>query len=125
MPSPKPIEVFLGSHPAVLRFVQAPKSFPLSFATEAYFGVTAMFFSNAAEETRFGRYRIEPVTALSHLSDDEAESKDGDYLVKENVKRVAKDGVNFTVKAQKADAGDVIDDATIHWPADREVVTLG
>jgi catalase len=33
--------------------------------------------------------------------------------------------VKFTVKAQLADAGDVVDDATIPWPAEREVVTLG
>src|ERR1700742_2992541 len=41
VPSPKPVEVFLGSHPAALAFVQAPKPFPSSFARESYFGVTA------------------------------------------------------------------------------------
>lgn len=125
VPSPKPVEVFLGGHPAALAFVQAPKPFPVSFATEAYFGVTAMHFANADGETRFGRYRIEPVVGLAHLSDDDAKGKDGDYLVQEIAERVAKGGVRLTLKAQLANAGDVVDDATIHWPEEREVVTLG
>jgi catalase len=123
--SPKPVEVFLGSHPAALAFVQAPKPFPVSFATEAYFGVTAFHFANAEGETRFGRYRIEPAAGLEHLSDEDAKGKDGDYLVTEIAERVGNGPVKFTVKAQLADAGDVVDDATIPWPAEREVVTLG
>src|ERR1700719_622906 len=38
---PKPIEMFLGTHPAALAFVQTPKPAPTSFAREAFFGVTA------------------------------------------------------------------------------------
>jgi catalase len=125
VPSPKPVEVFLGSHRAALAFVQAPKPFPVSFATEAYFGVTAFHFANAEGETRFGRYRIEPAAGLEHLSDEDAKGKDGDYLVTEIAERVGNGPVKFTVKAQLADAGDVVDDATIPWPAEREVVTLG
>jgi catalase len=125
VPSPKPVQVFLGSHPAALEFVQAPKPFPVSFATEAYFGVTAFYFANAEGETRFGRYRIEPAAGLKHLSDEDAKGKDGDYLVNEIKERVGNGPVKFTVNAQLADAGDVVDDATIPWPAEREVVTLG
>ncbi len=44
VPSPKPVEVFLGSHPAALAFVQAPKPFPSSLARDTYFGVTAFVF---------------------------------------------------------------------------------
>jgi catalase len=35
---PTPVEVFLGSHPAALAFVQAPKPIPTSFAKESCFG---------------------------------------------------------------------------------------
>ena len=38
--------VFLAAHPAALAFVQMPKPSPASFATEAYFGVTAFRFIN-------------------------------------------------------------------------------
>src|SRR5215469_14410075 len=47
VPSPKPIEQFLGSHPAALRFVQTPKPFPSSLACDTYYGVTAFRFTNA------------------------------------------------------------------------------
>lgn len=125
VPSPKPIETFLGAHPAALAFVQAPKPFPVSFGTEAYFGVSAVQFSNAEGKTQFARYRIEPLAGLDHLSDEDAKGKDGNYLVREIGERVATDGVNFTLKAQLASAGDVVDDATIHWPEGREVAALG
>src|SRR6202162_4572099 len=52
--SPTPIEMFLGAHPAALAFVQAPKPVPASFATEAYFGVTAMQFKSADGVSRYG-----------------------------------------------------------------------
>jgi catalase len=68
---------------------------------------------------------MEPVAGLAHLSEEDAKGKDGDYLVKEIAERVENGGVKFTVKAQLADPDDVVDDATIHWPEEREVVTLG
>ena len=52
-----PLEAFLGSHPAALRFVQTPKPFPASFAQESFFGVNAFKFVNASGQNRFGRYR--------------------------------------------------------------------
>ena len=33
--------------------------------------------------------------------------------------------MRFTLSVQLAEAGDVVDDATIHWPPDREVMELG
>src|SRR5262249_41065958 len=51
---------FLATHPAALAFVQTPKPSPFSFATEAYFGVTAFRFFNKDGLARYGRYRIVP-----------------------------------------------------------------
>ena len=125
VPSPKPVEVFLGSHPAALAYVQAPKPSPVSFATEGFFGVTAMEFINQAGVHRFGRYRIAPSAGLEHFNDEKASTKDADYLFSEFGKRIAAGPVRFEVKAQLAQPGDPVDDATIHWPEDREVMTLG
>jgi catalase len=125
VPSPKPVELFVGSHPAALAFVQTPKPFPVSFGTEAYFGVTAMQFTSEAGAVQFGRYQIVPDAGLAHLSDDEVKAKDPNYSFEEIVERVKAGPVGFTVKVQLAAAGDVVDDATIHWPADRPAMTLG
>src|SRR3974390_2904458 len=74
--SPSPIEAFLGAHPAALAFVQTPKPSPASFAKEAYFGVTAMRFTNAAGVACYGRYRISPAAGIEPLSEDAAQPRD-------------------------------------------------
>lgn len=121
-PSPTPFEQFLGANPAALAFVQTPKPFPASFATEAYFGVNAMEFINAAGDRQFGRYQIAPLAGLSHLTDEEVKSKGPDYLYEEMTRRLP---AGFKINVQLADPGDIVDDATIHWPSSRRIVELG
>ena len=124
-PHPWPVEVFLGSHPAALAFVQAPKPAPSSFGRETYFGVTAMRFINKDGAGRYGRYRIIPEAGNDHLTPDAAAAKGPNYLFEEITDRVARGPVKFRIAAQLADDGDTVDDATIHWPEDRWVVDLG
>jgi catalase len=123
--NPSPIEKFLGSHPAALAFMQTPKPPPSSFARETYFGVTAFHFTNSQGATRFGRYRIVPAAGNEHLDKAAAAAKGPDYLFDELRERVAKGPIEFRLVAQLAEAGDVVSDATIHWPEDRELVELG
>ncbi len=125
MASPTPIEQFLGTHPAALAFVQTPKPAPVSFATEAYFGVTAMEFLNHEGASQFGRYQIVPAAGVGHLDDEAVKTKDAGYLFEEIAARVASLPAKFFINVQLAATGDVVDDATIHWPAERPVVTLG
>ncbi len=120
-----PLGAFLGSHPAALRYVQMPKPAPTSYAREAYFGVTAMEFTNAAGEVQFGRYRMVPEAGEEHLDAAALKEKAPDYLIEEIGQRVAAGPVRFKVMVQLAAAGDVVDDATISWPEDREVLELG
>jgi catalase len=124
-PSPKPIEVFLGSHPAALAFVQAPKPAPASFATQTYFGVTALAFLNAAGETTFGRYRIVPEGGDSFLSDAAGAALAPNFHFDEIAERVTQGPVRLSLVLQVAARGDVTDDATVHWPQDRELRVLG
>ena len=125
VPSPKPIEVFLGSHPAALAFVQAPKPFPSSLARQTYFGVTAFRFTNAADEVKYGRYRIVPEEGNDFLSDEAAGKLSPDHHFEEIVDRVGKSPLRFSVLVQIAAPDDVPDDATIHWPETRELFHLG
>jgi catalase len=124
-PSPTPIEVFLGGHPAALAFVQKPKPFPASFAKEEYYGVTAMRFLNADGAASYGRYRIVPEAGVEHLDDEAMKGMGASYLFDELVGRVAAGPVSFQVLVQKALDGDVVDDATVHWPSDRALVPFG
>ncbi len=120
-----PLESYLGTHPSALAFVQTPKPAPSSFARENYFGVTAMKFTNQDGLSRFGRYRIVPEAGVEHLDDAAVAAKGANYLFEEISERVAKEPVRFRVLVQVAEDGDVVDDATIHWPEDREQVELG
>jgi catalase len=123
--SPSPIETFLGTHPAALAFVQTPKPSPTSFAKEAYFGVTAMRFTNAAGVSCYGRYRISPAAGIEHLTEEAAKTKDANYLFDELTSRIAASPVRLDIHVQIAEEGDVVDDATIHWPAARRLLHFG
>lgn len=125
VPSPKPIEKFLGAHPAALAFVQAPKPFPSSLAREAYYGVTAFAFTNGQGEKKFGRYRILPEQGADHLSDAAAAALSPNYHYDELRERVSKAPIRFKILVQVAAAGDTTDDATVQWPESRELVELG
>jgi catalase len=124
-PSPSPIEVFLGAHPKALAFVQAPKPTPSSFARESFFGVTAMRFTNKNGVSRYGRYRIVPEAGSDRLADAVAAGKSANFLFDELTERIAKGPIRFRVLAQLANDGDVVDDATIHWPEERTLLDLG
>ena len=124
-PHPNPVEHYVGSHPAALAFVQAPKPFPTSYAHESYFGVTAYHFANAAGETRFGRYRIIPTAGNEYLDAADVAGKGADYLFDELASRIAAGPIVFRIEATLANEGDIVDNATIHWPADNPMVELG
>ena len=125
VPSPKPVELFVSTHPAALAFVQAPKPFPVSFARESYFSVSAFQFKNAEGKTSFGRYRIVPEEGTAFLKDGEAEARSATYLFDELTERVKKGPIRMKILVQLAAEGDVVDDATKHWPDDRPLLELG
>jgi catalase len=118
-----PLEKYLGTHPAALAFVQAPKPPPSSFARESYFGLTAVRFINKDGVSRYGRYRIAPEAGNDPL--DAAAAKGPNYLFDELAQRIAKEPVKFRVVVQLAEDGDTVDDVTVHWPADRTLLELG
>ena len=124
-PHPNPVESFLASHPAALRFVQAPKPFPTSFAKESFFGVNAYRFTNDAGVSRFGRYRIRPDGEGEYLNASEAAAKTADYLFDEMKERIEKSAVSYRILVQLAEEGDTLDDSTVQWPEDRTQVEFG
>jgi catalase len=122
---PTPIEAFLGAHPAALAFVQAPKPIPSSFARESFFSVSAYKFTNAEGISKFGRYRIVPVDGNDHLAPDVAAKQNPNFLFDEIKERIARGPVKLRVQVQVAADADVVDDATIQWPAERPLVEFG
>jgi catalase len=124
-PDQAKVQQFVGNHPKALAFVQAITPLPVSFAKERYFGLTAMKFTNKEGVSKFGRYTIVPEAGEEHLMAEQAAAKGPDYLFDELKQRVESGPLSFKVTVQVAEDGDVIDDATVHWPAERKVVELG
>lgn len=124
-PHPNAIEQFLGTHPAALAFVQAPKPFPTSFAKESFFAVSAFRFSNQQGLSRFGRYRILPAAGNEYLSDTDAGAKGPNYLFDELKDHIAKEPIKYNIILQLANDGDTVDDATVRWPEDRPQIAFG
>jgi len=124
-PAPKPIETFLGTHPAAVKFVTTPRPPPVSFATLAFYGVNAFKFTNARGVSHYARYQIIPVAGERALSDADAKQAAPDYLMDELPARLAAAPVKFRLFAQVAEEGDPLDDATAVWPAERKRVLLG
>lgn len=117
---------FLEENPSAAAFVQAPKPSPASFATEQYFGVNAFVLVSARGEKTSVRYRVVPEAGVETLSEEEVKGKSDSYLFDEICSRVsAASPVGFKLLAQVAAPGDPTDDATKHWPGEREVVELG
>ena len=125
VPKPTPVEQFLGTHPAAVRFVSTPRPPPQSFATLAFFGVNAFKFTNAKGVSHFARYQIVPLAGEHALATAEVAKAEPNYLIDELPKRIAASPVKFRLVAQVAKDGDITNDATAVWPADREIIELG
>ena len=124
-PSPPPIAAFLATHPATKAFVEAPKPIPTSFARQAYFAITAFRFTNAAGQSRFGRFRLVPEAGIELLSSEQAARKTTDFLAAELSQRLAKGPVGFRVLVQLAESGDDVTDSTTVWPESRPQAEFG
>jgi catalase len=122
---PTPVEQFLGTHPAALKYVSTPKPPPQSFGTLAFFGVNAFKFTNAKGVSHFARYQILPVAGEHALPAADVAKADPSYLIDELPKRIAAGPVKYRLVAQVAKEGDTTNDATAVWPPDREIVELG
>jgi catalase len=116
---------FLGAHPKAMQFATTPKPIPASFAREAFFAVNAFKFTNADGVSRFGRFRIRPELGVEHLSDADAAAKSANFLFDELNQRLAKGPFSLNVSVQIAEAGDVVDDATVAWPNSRKEIPFG
>lgn len=125
VPHPTPIEQFLGGHPKALAFVQTPKPIPTSFARETYFSVTAYRFIDPSGVERHVRYRLKPEAGNDHLDAAGAAAKGPDFLMEELAARLSAEPIKMQLWVQIAEEGDIVDNATEHWPEERAQVLLG
>lgn len=122
------VGAFLASHPetqAALEHILPSFVPPASYAQAAYNSLHAFALTNADGERRFVRYRLEPNAGEASLSDEEIAARSPDYLQDELRERLDRESIVFTLTAKLAEEGDPLDDPTVAWPDDRELVVLG
>jgi catalase len=123
--SPSALEVFFRDHPAARTFLEAPNLPPVSYATLRYFGGNSFRFVNAAGRATVARYQFLPVVGEAFLSQEERGASSANYLQEEIRARVARGPIAFALVLQLAEAGDVIDDASVTWSDTNRRVELG
>jgi catalase len=121
------VGAYLAEHAEAITAVTAAMThiIPASYATLTYHALHAYGFVGGDGTVRHARYHVVPAAGEVALSDDAAAAKSPDYLAAEITERLAAGAVSFALNAQLAAAGDPIDDPTVVWPDDREVVHLG
>ena len=122
---PEAANLFFDAHPRARAFFTTQKPPPESFATAAYFGVNAFFFTDGAGRKLPVRYRFVPVAGEHYLTSDAVKSRSADYLIDEIGQRVAAHPLQFTWLAQIGEPTDKIDDPSLAWPEERRLVPLG
>ncbi|HUB67925.1 MAG TPA: catalase family peroxidase [Candidatus Methylacidiphilales bacterium] len=125
VPSPKPVETFIATHPAALAFVQAPKPQAVSFAKYAYFGVSAFQFTNPEGKVNYGRYRIVPEGGTAFFNDEQGAALAESYHFDELAERIKAGPIRFKIVVQLAAPEDATNNPTIRWPEDRPLLDVG
>jgi len=126
-PAPDKVPAFLKTHPAAAAFIERlmKKPVPASYAQVTFHGIHAFRFTNQAGVSRFGRYHWIPAAGEAFLMPEVGAKRTPDFLREELATRLARGPVSFRLDLQLAAPGDLTDDATALWPADRPVVALG
>lgn len=62
---------------------------------------------------------------MQHLDEVTLKGTDQNYLFDELYTRLASGPLRFRISMQVAADGDVVNDATVHWPEDRELLKFG
>lgn len=122
---PTALDKFLQSHPAAKRFFTTQKPPPLSYTTQSYYGVNAFKLTDAAGKSSFVRYRLIPKGGEQFVAAADVQAEGPDYLQQEIRTRLAKGPAEFEWFAQVSGQGDKIDDPSVVWPENRQLVKLG
>ena len=126
-PDMEKLGAYLQRHPEALPGVQATIGTPppASYAQLAYNSLHAFRLVDEGGAGTWVRYRIEPEAGEATISDEDAGSRDADYLRLEMEERLAAGPAAFELRFVVAEEGDPVEDPTAAWPDGRRTVTAG
>jgi catalase len=128
-PDAEKVRAFSAANPETLHQANylAAKPPAGSYARTTYWGVHAFPATNSKGETRFIKFKVEPVGGEVTLAENEAKVKSANFLNDDLNARIAARDVRFSLMALLDLPGDPVMDVTIRWPYEdeREAVRLG
>ncbi|WP_374572044.1 catalase family peroxidase [Phenylobacterium sp.] len=126
-PDPAVMKAYLARHPETKAYQDylAKAPLPDSFANGTYYSIDAFRFTDRAGATRTVRWSFAPQTPLQALDKSKLAQLPTDYLFDEIRTRLAHRPARWTMRVAVAAPGDVTNNATIAWPADRRTVDAG
>jgi catalase len=98
---------------------------PSSYAACSYYALHAFRWIDPEGVGRYVRYTFLPESPEGPLSRREARRRGPDYLQEDLRERLASGPIRFVLQVQVAADGDVVDDPTCVWPADRSTIDVG
>lgn len=126
-PDPEKIKAFRASHPDSLPQAEflARNNPPPSWANSSYFGIHTFKFVNSENQVTLVRWRFVPQDGEKQMSDDELKSSPPDFLEQRLIERVRHGPVRWDMMLTIGRSGDVEDNPTVSWPADRKELKAG
>ena len=118
---------FLGEHPEAQTAIAGTAGVepPASLATVTYFSPHSFRLLDADGEGTWVRYRWHPDAGEHRIPDEEAQAKGRDYLFEDLAERLEQGPIGFQLLFQIPAADDPIEDPTVLWPDDRELIEAG
>jgi catalase len=127
-PDAEKLGAYLAEHPETGIAIQkgmsklAPTT---SFATSDYRALHAFCLVDADGGEHWGRYSWEPEDGTEYLTEEQRSAASKDYLQEEIRERLGSGIARFTLEFTLARDDDPLDDPTVEWEGEREVVELG
>jgi catalase len=119
------VPAYLGKHPDVAQAVKAigGRSITSGYADDTFNSINAFRFVSSdgtVTRVRWALVAVDPPAPLL-----EAPASDPNYIFDAAVARLKQGPVQYKLVVTVAAPGDVIDDATVAWPTDRQRIEVG
>ena len=126
-PDPERIKAFHMAHAdsrAQAEFLSSHNP-PPSWANSSYFGIHTFKFVSQESRTTLVRWRFVPKDGEAELTAAQLSSMPGDFLEARLIERVRRGPIHWDMLVTLGKAGDVENDPTKLWPADRQEIKAG
>ncbi|KVC41062.1 catalase [Burkholderia pseudomultivorans] len=126
-PDPERMAAFLKAYPEADKFLKwaAREPAPGSFAGATFYSVNAFYLVTADGRRQPVRWMMRPRDPFTPLSDAQRQKAHHDFLFDGVRERLAQKPLYWDYVLKLAQPGDVVDDASQPWPADRKQIVAG